>query len=161
MAAMGRSTALASRATGSAVIAALLLTFCTGAHAAEPATVPAPAAPPAAAPSSAAPEPTPPSFPVTPSSNALEAADTAAPGAVTPLTPPSAAPPEATPALAAPNPSLAPAPLAPRPTPIYQRTWFWSAIAVVVITTAIVGSLSLNPTDPAPPSTRLGDMHGF
>jgi hypothetical protein len=56
----------------------------------------------------------------------------------------------------------APAPVAalpPRP-PFYHRNWFWGAVGVVVLTTAIVLIATSTARD-EPPSTTLGNMRAF
>jgi hypothetical protein len=108
-----------------------------------------------------------------PPSPSLESADTAPPGAapaatVQPIGPPASAEtvapaPAATVTAAATvaDPGLTPVPPAARPKPFYRRSWFWGTVGVVLLTGAIIGILSLQPTDPATPSTKLGDMRAF
>jgi hypothetical protein len=122
------------------------LTLAVGGDAWAQATAPAPTAPPA-----------------------LEAGDTAPPAgalpapAVQPLEPldptsPLVAPAVVSPPLAAPEPPPPPPPLRE---PLYRKDWFWGAVGVLVLTTAIVISLSLANADPATPNTKLGDMRAF
>jgi hypothetical protein len=150
MAAMRRFFGPASRATSLCVATTLVLltAFATPAPAETP-------PPPAASSPPTTPAPT----------GALEAGDTAAPGA-----PPAAVEPLGTPGTGAPLPAAsasvtegayAPLSPAPRPRPFYQRAWFWGVCGVAIVTLTIIGVLSLQPIDPAQPNTRLGDMRAF
>jgi hypothetical protein len=61
-----------------------------------------------------------------------------------------------------PVPSWAPTPLveAPARTPVIERWWFWTAVAAVGITAfVIVATTSLS--NPAAPSTELGNRVAF
>src|SRR5262245_61716820 len=101
----------------------LTLVGSQAAWAADPATAPPPpdptsAAPPAAAPGAAPVDQAAPAAPA-----ALEAGDTAPPGAVQPLGAPGAPAPGI---MTAPdNQSWSSVPPAPRPRPFYKRNWFW------------------------------------
>jgi hypothetical protein len=94
----------------------------------------------------------------------LEAGDTAAPGApVQPLLPPamsSAAPPGALPPTLVQGSLANVPPREPRPK-VYETRWFWGAVGVVVITTAIVVLFAVSSANPTTPSTKLGDMRAF
>jgi hypothetical protein len=58
-------------------------------------------------------------------------------------------------------PLVAPMPVAPRQRRFYEQHWFWGAVGVLVATGIVVLALSLNNSDPATPTTRLGDMRAF
>jgi hypothetical protein len=67
-----------------------------------------------------------------------------------------------------PEPTLAPAPLtldqrrpqAPASVPFYQKDWFWGAVGVVILTTAVIlVSVASSGTDT--PTTTLGNMRAF
>jgi hypothetical protein len=98
----------------------------------------------------------------------LEAGDTTPPTgapAAAPIEPVAPLDP-ASPLVAAPPttvsaPLVVPVPPAPRREPIYRKDWFWGAVGVLVLTGAIVLSLSLSSADPTTPNTKLGDMRAF
>jgi hypothetical protein len=102
-------------------------------------------------------------------SPALEAGDTAPPGAapapVEPLVPAAgtspAAPQAVAPTMALAESGPAPVPPARRTVPIYKEHWFWGVVTVVVITGIVVIGLTLRNADPATPATKLGDMRAF
>jgi hypothetical protein len=96
-----------------------------------------------------------------------------APPAITPAPPPAPAPApppafeaaDTAPAAGAPLPAAQPqiiqGPLTPRPEPFYRKPWFWGGVAALLLTAAIVGSLTLGSTEAPTPRTTLGDMHAF
>jgi hypothetical protein len=162
MSAMRRTLGPASRATSLCVATTLVLltAFATPARAETP-----PASTPHATTTPAAPPAT---TPAPPPPGALEAGDTAtAPGAppatVEPLGAPGTgpAPPGAPSSLTATGGLYAPVPIAPRREPFYRQAWFWGVCGVAIVTLTIIGVLSLQPIDPAQPTTRLGDMRAF
>ena len=114
------------------------------------ATSPPPAAPPPATAPAPSPPGTPPPAPPPP------------PPATSPVTPLS-------PTLA-PDPAPAP-PLMlaertppemqqPRPVPFYDKTWFWVATGVAVVTVAMILLAVLGSND-GPPDTKFGNMNAF
>jgi hypothetical protein len=118
----------------------------------------APATSPAAPPPAASPAPPPATSPTPPPATP----PAPPPGSTAPVTPlsPTLAPSQA------PAPPLALAertaqePQAPRPRPIYETTWFWAALGVVLITTTVILVVTLrDPRDP--PATTFGNMHAF
>jgi hypothetical protein len=101
-----------------------------------------------------------------PAAAPFEAGDTAPPPGVQPVVPPGALAPlpsAAEPVMPSPAtaPLVVPAPPAPRNEPLYRRHWFWGAVGVLVLTGAIVLSISLSSADPSTPNTKLGDMRAF
>lgn len=99
--------------------------------------------PPAIAPApAAAPAPPPPA-------PGLEAGDTASTTAA-PMAPPPAV-------FVDPNGG----PLTPRAEPFYRKPWFWGGVAGLLLTAAILGTLTIGPSDAPTPQTKLGDMRAF
>ncbi len=98
------------------------------------------------------------------------------PAAPPPATPPAAAPPPATAPVTPLSPTLAPdaAPAPPlmlaertapelqqpRPVPFYEKTWFWVATGVAVVTVAMILMAVLGSND-GPPNTKFGNMNAF
>lgn len=92
-----------------------------------------------------------------------------------PAAPPADAPPE-TAGSTTPTPTLTPEPVqtlplaldrrAPqgpesgRPVPLYRKDWFWGAVGVVILTTAII-LVSVASSGADTPSTTLGNMRAF
>ncbi len=153
-----RSPGPACRATSLCVATILLAALATPARAETPSSTTTPASTTPSAPATT-PSPAPP--------GSLETGDTAAPpgappAAVEPLgAPVSGVLPVAPTSLTATEGAYAPPPLAPRPVPFYRKAWFWGVCGVAIVTLTIIGVLSLQPIDPAQPTTRLGDMHAF
>ena len=48
----------------------------------------------------------------------------------------------------------------PRPVPFYEKTWFWVATGVAVVTIAIILLAVLGSSD-GPPDTKFGNMNAF
>jgi hypothetical protein len=99
-----------------------------------------------------------------------------APPTLPPETPPPAAPPPATAPVTPLSPTLAPDPAQapplmlaertppemqqPRPVPFYEKTWFWVATGVAVVTVAMILMAVLGSND-GPPNTKFGNMNAF
>jgi hypothetical protein len=119
------------------------------------ATASAQTQPPPATPPPPATEPPPPEAAAPP---APPPAGTAAP--VTPLAPTMAPEP-------APGPPLQlteRSPLqqqAPRPEPLYNKTWFWGVCGVVFVTAFVILFVTLRDKSNDPPVTTFGNMHAF
>ena len=52
-------------------------------------------------------------------------------------------------------------PPAPRRAPFYRRDWFWAAVGVVAISTAIILVSVSSAGNPDAPASTLGNMHAF
>jgi hypothetical protein len=48
----------------------------------------------------------------------------------------------------------------PRPVPFYDKTWFWVATGVAVVTIAMILLAVLGSND-GPPDTKFGNMNAF
>jgi hypothetical protein len=88
---------------------------------------------------------------------ALEAGDTS-PTTAAPMAPP-AAPPTFNDAGA--RNDVGARPLVRRDEPFYRKPWFWGGVVAVLLTAAILGSLSAGTSEAPTPQTTLGDMHAF
>jgi hypothetical protein len=142
------------------VLAVLMLALVSGLARAQP-EPPAAAPAPTPAPARVVEEPTPPPAPTT-APAATPSIETTAPTEGTTTTAPMPIPtltPEPTQA----PPSLALDPGRPptRPSsPFYQRDWFWGAVGLVILTTAVIlVSVASSGTDT--PTTTLGSMRAF
>lgn len=102
------------------------------------------------------------------------------PAAAPPATAPPTVPPATSPPATAPvtplSPTLAPDPAPapplmlaertapemqqPRPVPFYDKTWFWVATGVAVVTIAMILLAVLGSND-GPPDTKFGNMNAF